>query len=81
MLYKTLNRTVLTYGSETWTLSKESQNVCIFVRRIYGPVKDNGHWRIIYEKLYELYGEPDLVTCIKLKGMSKGWKAHEFLRK
>jgi hypothetical protein len=72
MLYKTLIRTDLTYGSETWTLSKNSETALTvstferkILRRIYGPVQDNGQWRIRYNKeLYELYCEPDLVTCI-----------------
>jgi hypothetical protein len=47
MLYKTLIHTVLTYRSETWTLPKKSENaLSIFerkiLRRIYGPVQDNG---------------------------------------
>jgi hypothetical protein len=79
MLYKTLICTVLTYGSETWTLSKNSEKApSIFerkiLRRIYSPVQDNGHWRIRYKELYELYGEPDLVTCIKLKRLQ--WAGH-----
>jgi hypothetical protein len=80
MLYKTLIRTVLTYGSETWTLSKYSENALStserkILRRIYGPVQDNGQWRIRYNKeLYELYGEPDLETCIKLKRLQ--WAGH-----
>jgi hypothetical protein len=80
MLYKILIRTVLTYGSETWTLSKNSENaVSTFERkilwRIYGPVQDNGQWRIRYNKeLYELYGEPVVVTCIKLKRLQ--WAGH-----
>jgi hypothetical protein len=50
MLYKTLSRTVLTYGSETWTLSKNSENALStferkILRRICGPVQDNGQWR------------------------------------
>jgi hypothetical protein len=70
MLYKTLIRTVLTYGSETWMLSKKSENTLStlerkILRRIYGPVLDNGQWRITYNKeLCELYCEPDLVTYI-----------------
>jgi hypothetical protein len=72
MLYKTLIRTVLTHGSETWTLSKKSENaLSIFerkiLRRIYGPVQDNGQWRIRCKEMYELCGEPDLAKCIKLK--------------
>jgi hypothetical protein len=39
------------------------------------PVQDNGQWKIRYNKeLYELYGEPDLVTCIKLKRIQ--WAAN-----
>jgi hypothetical protein len=70
MLYKTSIRTVLTYGSETWTLFKNSENVLStferkILSRIYGPVQDNGQWKIRYNKeLCELYCEPDLVTCI-----------------
>jgi hypothetical protein len=70
MLYKTLILTLLTYGSETWTPSKNLENALStferkILRRIYGPVQDNGQWRIRYNKeLYELYGEPDTVTCI-----------------
>jgi hypothetical protein len=75
-----LIRTVLTYRSETWTLSKKSESaLSIFeksiLRRIYGPVQDNGQWRIRYNKdLCELYDEPDLVTSIKLKRLQ--WAGH-----
>jgi hypothetical protein len=57
-----LIRTVLTYGIETWTFSKNSENALStfarkILRRIYGPVQDNGQWRVRYNKeLYELYG-------------------------
>jgi hypothetical protein len=80
MLYKTLIHTVLTYGSETWKLSKNSENALStferkILRRIYGSVQDSSQWRIRYNKeLYELYGEPDLGTCIKLKRFQ--WAGH-----
>ena len=51
LLYKTLIRPVLTYGAETWTLSKQDE-YCLSIferkilRRIYGPVIDKGEWRI-----------------------------------
>jgi hypothetical protein len=45
------------------------------LRTICGPVQDNGQWKIRYNKeLCELYGEPDLVTCIKLKRLQ--WAGH-----
>jgi hypothetical protein len=79
-LYKTLIRTVLTYGCETWRLSKQSEKtVGIFerkiLRRIFGAVKEEGQWRMGYNKeLYELYKDVDLVTFIKLKRLQ--WAGH-----
>jgi hypothetical protein len=80
MPYKTLIHTILTYGSNTWTLSKNSENALStferkILRIIYSPVQNNGQRRIRYKKeLYELYSEPDLVTCIKLKRLQ--WAGH-----
>jgi hypothetical protein len=43
-LYRTLVSPVVTYGSESWTLSKEEERaLAVFerkiLRKIYGPVK------------------------------------------
>jgi hypothetical protein len=60
-------------GCETWVLPQKSENALrVFkrkiLRRIFGPVNDNGQWRIRYNhEVYELYKEPDLVTCIKMR--------------
>ena len=36
------------------------------LRRIYGPVKDNDIWRIIYnQELYQLYNAPNIIQTIK----------------
>jgi len=45
LLYKTLIRPVLTYGAETWVLSKQHEHSfsifeCKILQRIYGPVID-----------------------------------------
>jgi len=50
-IYKTLIRPVVTYGSETWTLTKSDENLLrIFkrkiLRKIYGPIQEGDIWRI-----------------------------------
>jgi hypothetical protein len=72
-LYKTLIRTVLTYGCENWKLTKKSEDdINSFERkilwRIFGTVNENGQWRSRYNKeLHQLYKDLDLVTFVKLK--------------
>ena len=50
-IYRTLVRPVVTYGSESWTLTMEEERaLAVFekkiLRKIYGPVKENELWRI-----------------------------------
>ena len=50
-VYDTLVRPVVTYGSESWTLTMEEERaLAVFerkiLRKIYGPVKENEMWRI-----------------------------------
>jgi hypothetical protein len=51
LLYKTLVRPIVTYGAETWTMTKkEEQAMLIFerkiFRRIYGAKYEDGEWKI-----------------------------------
>jgi hypothetical protein len=51
LLYKTLIRPVLTYGAETWVLSKQDEHHLSnferkILQKIYGPVIDRGGWKI-----------------------------------
>lgn len=79
-LYKTLIRTVVAYGCETWTLTQSAaEKIDRFerkiLRRIFGPVRDGSIWRIRYnEELYRLYKEPKLSMHIRL--MRLQWAGH-----
>lgn len=79
-LYKTLIRPVLTYGSETWPLTKElERQLLVFerkvLRRIFGPVREGDTWRIRHnEELRLLYNEVDIVQFIKLGRLR--WAGH-----
>ena len=49
-IYRTLVRPVVTYGSESWTLTVEQERALVvferkILRKIYGPVKENELWR------------------------------------
>ena len=57
---------VLIYASETWPLMKcDEKQLCIFERRIFGPVEENGVWRKRYNhELYSLFKEPDIVKLV-----------------
>jgi hypothetical protein len=62
-IYKTLIRPVLTYTSETWTLTKNYIRIMDGLERkilgtIIGAVNENGQWQRIYNKeLYSVYRE------------------------
>ncbi|PSN32856.1 hypothetical protein C0J52_10310 [Blattella germanica] len=64
--------TILTYASETWTLSKANEHdlQCFerkILRRIYGPTCEDGIWRKRYNhELYTLYRNPDISKWIKI---------------
>jgi hypothetical protein len=70
-IYKTLIRPVVTYGSETWTLTKSDENLLrIFerkiMRKIYGPIQVGDTWRIRNnEELNRSIKGEDIVKFIK----------------
>jgi hypothetical protein len=65
VLYQTLIRPTLTYGSESWSLSKLGENPLRILkrrilRRICGPINKGAIWRKRYNnELYKLYNELD----------------------
>jgi hypothetical protein len=78
--HKTLVRPVLIYASESWTLIRgNEEGLRIFerklLRRIFGPVCENGFWNIRYNNEFcELFSELDIVKTIKI-GRSE-WEGH-----
>jgi hypothetical protein len=78
-LYKTLIRPAVTYGAETWAMTKKEQAVLIFerkiFRRIYGPKYENGEWKSgTNRELEELSKEENIVKWIK--GQRIRWLGH-----
>jgi hypothetical protein len=70
-MYRTIIRPAVTCGSETWRLTADDDRSLRtwerkVLRKISGPVYDNGIWRIRTNKeLIALYQELDIVAEIK----------------
>jgi hypothetical protein len=77
-IYKTLIRPVVTYGSETWTLTKTDENLLrIFerLRKIYAPIQEGDTWRIRNnEELNRVINGEDIVKFIKAQRIR--WLGH-----
>jgi hypothetical protein len=58
-------------GSEVWSLCRNDANTLVMwkrkiSRRIFGPVKENGMWRICTnQELTNPYREPDIISEIR----------------
>ena len=72
-LYKTIQRPAVTYGAETWTLTSKIEKMLMtwerkILRKIYGPTKENGQWRIkTNTALITKYKSQDIVTVMKIR--------------
>lgn len=80
-IYRSLILPVVTYGAETWTISKmDESKLMVFerkiLRKIFGPIKiDEHNWRIrMNHELEELYNRPSIVGIIKSRRL--GWLGH-----
>jgi len=79
-IYCTLVRPVVTYGSESWTLTMEEQRaLAVFerkiFRKIYGPVKENELWRIRRnDELEAIIKGENIVRFIKCQRIQ--WLGH-----
>jgi hypothetical protein len=63
----------VTYGAETWTVTSKTEKMLMtwerkILRKIYGPTKENGQWRIKTKaELITKYKFQDIVTIIKIR--------------
>jgi len=79
-LYETIIRSAVTYGAETCTLTSKTEKMLMtwerkILRKIYGPTKENGQWRIkTSEELRTKYKSQDIVTVIKIRRLE--WLGH-----
>jgi hypothetical protein len=79
-LCKTFIRPAVTYGTETWTLTSKTEKIIMtlqrkILRKIYGPTKENGQWRIkTNEELRTKYKSQDIVIVIKIRRLE--WLRH-----
>jgi hypothetical protein len=79
-LYKMIIRTAVTYGAETWTLTSKIEKMLMtwegkILRKIYGPTKGNGKWRIkTNAELITKYKSQDIVTVIEIQRLE--WLGH-----
>jgi hypothetical protein len=79
-IYKMLIRPVVTFGSETWTLTKSDENLLrIFKRKIlqkiYGPIQEGDTWRIRNnEEVNIVIKGEDIVKFIKAQRIR--WLGH-----
>jgi hypothetical protein len=79
-------RRIILYGSESWILTKTEENkLKIFemkiLRKIYGPISENGNWRSRYNhELYQLYEDSEIIKVIKagrLRWLGHLYRANE----
>ena len=79
-LYKMIIRSAVAYGAETWTLTSKTEKMLMtwerkILRKIYGPTKENGQWRIkTNEELRTKYKSEDTVAVIKIRRLE--WLGH-----
>lgn len=79
-IYITLVHPVVTYGAETWSRTVADKNAHRSLgkrmfRKVCGPVRDRGEWRIHYNvELHELIEGRDIVRFMKTQRIR--WLGH-----
>jgi hypothetical protein len=67
-IYKTIISPVVLYGCETWSLTLRKEHRLRVLRRIFGPMGEEGAggWRRLHsEELYSLYTSPNIIRVVK----------------
>ena len=70
----------MTYGAKTWTLTNKIEKMLMtcerkIVRKIYGPTKENGQWRVKTNlELMTKYKSQVIVTVVKIRRLE--WLGH-----
>ena len=70
----------MTYGAEIWMLTSKTVKMLMtwerkILKKIYGPTKENGQWRIkTNEELRTKYKSQDIVTTVKIRRLQ--WLGH-----
>jgi len=69
----------VTYGGETWTVTNKTEKMLMtserkILRKIYGPTKENGQWRIKTNLELIKYKSQYIVTVIKILRLE--WLGH-----
>jgi hypothetical protein len=78
-LYSIFLRPILTYGCETWLVTKgDKEKLNMFerkvLRRIYGLVNENGEYRRTIQKMYQMFNKPIISSYLKSKRLE--WMGH-----
>ncbi|KAL4101223.1 hypothetical protein QTP88_021243 [Uroleucon formosanum] len=79
-LYSSYLRPVLSYGCETWSVTKgDEEKLLTFerkvLRRIYGPIIENGEYRRrTNREVYQIYSKPNIKSFIRSKQLE--WAGH-----
>ena len=79
-LYHHLIQPVLLYWAESWNIKTSDENILLvferkILRLIYGPICNNGEWRILYNhELSQRYQHADVVQKIRANRLR--WTGH-----
>jgi hypothetical protein len=80
-IYETALRPVVTFGLETFTLTAKNKQKELEVlernvlKRIYGPINDNGQWRKLYiHEIKQIYQSPSITEDLRVQRLL--WIGH-----